>query len=169
LLETLRNAGVETHLVISDAGEKTIRYELGEKSIEAVKKLADFSYDVDDIAARIASGSFETDGMVVIPCSMKTLSAIANGFEVNLIIRAADICLKLERKLILVPRETPLALSHIENMRKAKLGGASIVLPVPAYYTKPKSIGDVNDFIVGRVLELLGIKHELYPKWKGMG
>ena len=120
-----------------------------------------------DLGAAIASGSQSWDGMVVVPCSMKSLSGIAHGTASNLVERTADVTLKEGRKLILVPRETPLSLVHIENLRRAALAGAAIVPAMPAFYTRPRGLEDIADFIVGRVLALLGIEHDLFEPWKG--
>jgi polyprenyl P-hydroxybenzoate/phenylacrylic acid decarboxylase-like protein len=165
LLEELRrDKKIETHLIISEAAKLVVEDELG--SVDAVEKLADRVYGERDIGAAVASGgSFGVDAMVIVPCSMKTLSAIANGYADNLITRAADVALKQERKLVLVPRETPVNLVHLRNMVKAKEAGASIVLPLVSYYNKPKTVGDMTDFVVGKILELLGTEHELYGRW----
>jgi 4-hydroxy-3-polyprenylbenzoate decarboxylase len=120
-----------------------------------------------DLGAAIASGSQSWDGMVVVPCSMKSLSGIAHGMASNLVERTADVTLKEGRKLILVPRETPLSLVHIENLRRAALAGAAIVPAMPAFYYRPRGLEDIADFIVGRVLALLGIEHDLFEPWKG--
>jgi 4-hydroxy-3-polyprenylbenzoate decarboxylase len=161
LLEELH--GVETHLIISEAAKLVVKDELG--SVDAVEKLADRVCGDKDIGAAVASGSFPMDAMVIVPCSMKTLSAIANGYADNLITRAADVALKQERKLVLVPRETPVNLVHLKNMVKAREAGASIVLPLVSYYNKPKTVGDMTDFVVGKILDLLGMEHELYERW----
>lgn len=164
LLEELR--GHETHIIISEGAEKVAEYEQG-ASIAKIKKLASRVYDEHNLSAPIASSSFGIDAMVVIPCSMKTLSGIANGYTDNLITRAAENVLKMGWRLVVVPRDTPLTLAAIENMRKIKLGGG-IVLPANiAYYFKPKTVDDVTDFIVGKVLDVLGIEHDLYRRWRG--
>jgi len=129
--------------------------------------LADVSYDTEDIFAPLASGSFLTDGMVVVPCSMKTLSAIANSYADNLLARAADITLKEQRKLVLVVRETPLHLGHLELMAKAARLGAIILPPVPAFYHHPETLAEIVDHTVGRILDLFGIEHTLTPRWGG--
>jgi 4-hydroxy-3-polyprenylbenzoate decarboxylase len=166
LLKVLREKNVETHLIISKAAEKVIKYELG-RSKEDVEKLADHSYNVDDWSAPIVSGSFKTDGMIIIPCSMKTLAGIAHGYSDNLVLRAADVTLKEKRRLILVPRETPLNVVHLRNMLELAEQGVVIVPAVPAYYHKPKDIDDLVDFVVGKVLDLLGMEHTLYKRWAG--
>ena len=165
LLEELRNKKIETHLVISNAAKKIIKHELGtsEKSLE---KLANHVYEIDDWSSPIVSGSFKTDGMVIIPCSMKTLAGIANGFAENVILRAADVTLKEKRKLILVPRETPLNSIHLRNMLDLAQLGTYIIPAMPAFYHKPKSVEDLIDFVVGRVLDQLDVDHSLYRRWE---
>ena len=165
LLEILHSKNVDVHLVISQAAEKIIEHELGTTK-EPLEKLANHVHEVKDWSAPIVSGSFKTDGMIVVPCSMKTLAGIANGFAENVILRAADVALKEKRKLILVPRETPLNTIHLQNMLDLSKQGALIVPAMPAYYHKPKSIEALVDFIVGRVLDLLGIEHTLYKRWR---
>jgi len=165
LLEVLRNKNVDTHLVISQAAERIIAHELGitKKSLE---NLANHVYEVNDWSSPLVSGSFKTDAMVIAPCSMKTLAGIANGFAENVILRAADVTLKEKRKLILVPRETPLNSIHLRNMLDLAKQGAIIVPAMPAYYHKPKSIEALVDFVVGRILDLLEIEHNLYQRWQ---
>ncbi len=165
LLEVLHNKNVETHLVISQAAKKIIKHELG-TSEKTLEKLANHVYEIDDWSSPIVSGSFKTDGMVIVPCSMKTLAGIASGFAENVILRAADVMLKEKRKLILVPRETPLNAIHLRNMLDLAKQGALIVPSMPAYYHKPKNINDLVDFVVGRVLDLLEIEHNLYKRWQ---
>jgi 4-hydroxy-3-polyprenylbenzoate decarboxylase len=164
LLEVLRTKKVETHLVISKAAEKIIKHELGTTK-EPLEKLATHVYEVDDWSSPIVSGSFKTDGMIIVPCSMKTLSGIAIGFAENAILRAADVALKEKRKLILVPRETPLNTIHLRNMLALAKQGALIVPAMPAYYHEPKNIEALVDFVVGKVLDLLDIEHALYKRW----
>jgi len=164
LLEVLRTKKVETHLIISQAGERIIEYELGVAKTE-IEKLADYSYGEDDLSAPIASGSFSTDGMVIIPCSTKTLAGIAHGYSENLILRAAEVALKERRKLILVPREAPFNATHLRNMLDLAVQGVIIIPAAPAFYHKPQNIDDLIDFIVGKVLDLLGISHKLVKKW----
>jgi 4-hydroxy-3-polyprenylbenzoate decarboxylase len=165
LLEVLQNKKIETHLVISQAAKKIINHELGtsEKSLE---KLANYIYEVNDWNSPIVSGSFKTDGMVIVPCSMKTVAGIANGFAVNVILRAADVMLKEKRKLVLVPRETPVNIGHLRNMLDLANRGVMIVPAMPAFYHKPKKIDDLVDFVVGRILDLLDIDHNLYQRWQ---
>jgi len=168
LLEVLSNMkGVETHLVISEAGETNIKQETNWK-IEEVKALADFSYDINDIGARLASGSFKMDGMIVIPCTVKTMSALANSYAENLLIRAGDVTLKERNKLVLVVRETPLHLGHIRNMERLTEMGAIIFPPVPAFYHKPKTIQDIIDHTVGKMLDIFDIEHNLFQRWSGL-
>ncbi len=164
LLEILRNKKVDTYLVISQAAEKIIEHELGTTK-QSLEKLANNVYEVGDWSSPIVSGSFETNAMVIVPCSMKTLAGIANGFAENVILRAADVALKEKRKLILVPRETPLNIIHLKNMLELANQGVIIIPAMPAYYHRPKSIEALVDFIVGRILDVLGIEHKLYQRW----
>ncbi len=168
LLEVLRgHPDVETHLVMSNPAKQTILLETSYK-IEEVELLAHRVHSFHDIGAPIASGSFKGDGMVVIPCSMKTLSAIANSYDDNLLVRAADVTLKERRRLILVARETPLHLGHLRLMEQVAEIGAILVPPMPAFYNKPKTVDDIVNQTVGRVLDLVGISHEgLFKRWEG--
>jgi len=166
LLEACRKLGIETDLIVSQAAEKLLELELG-KTIKDIRKLATRNYSQDDLAAPLASGSVKTDGMVIAPCSMKTLGAIASGIADNLITRAADVTLKEGRPLVLVPRETPLNLIHLENMVRLKLAGATILPAMPGFYHKPKEISELIDFIVGKILDVLGVEHKLYRRWQG--
>jgi len=169
LLEVLREVSdVETHLVVSDAGKRTIALETI-RSIEEAECLADQCYRVGDIAAAIASGSFKTTAMVVVPCSMKTLSGIANSYADNLLIRAAEVTLKDRRRLVLVPRETPLHLGHLRLLVKVAEMGAVVMPPMPAFYHHPETVGEIVDQTVNRILDLLGIELEedLFPRWVG--
>jgi len=168
LLEALRGSDVETHLVISRNAEKIIEHELGVTKKE-IENLASHIYDVDDWESPITSGSFRLDGMVIVPCSMKTLAGIAHGYSDNVILRAADVMLKEGRKLILVPRETPLNVVHLRNMLWLAKQGVHMVPAMPAFYHKPKSIEDLVNYIVGKVLDILGIEHTLYRRWKENG
>lgn len=164
LLEVLHKKNVETHLIISQTAKKVIKHELdvAEKDVE---NLADCVYEADDWGSPVVSGSFQNDGMVIIPCSMKTLAGIAHGYSDNVILRAADVMLKEKRKLVLVPRETPLNAIHLRNMLELAENGVHIVPAMPAYYHKPKSIDDLVGFVVGKVLDILGIEHMLYRRW----
>lgn len=166
LLEVLREKKVETHLIVSRAAEKVIRHEL-ETNKKDLEGLATYAYDVDDLAAPLMSGSFRTDGMAIVPCSMKTLAGIVHGFADNLILRAADVALKERRRLIVVPRETPLSAVHLRNMLQAAELGVFVVPAMPAFYHKPEKVNDLVDFVVGRILDCLGLEHELYKRWAG--
>ena len=167
LLEQLRRlGGVQTHLVVSPAGWLSIRAETGRARRE-VEALADQVHPIGDVAASIASGSFATLGMVVAPCSMKTLAAIAHGLSDNLLARAADVCLKERRKLVLLARETPLNLAHLRNMTLVTRMGGVVMPPLPALYLRPRSIDEMIDHTLGRVLEQFGIEHDLAPPWTG--
>ncbi len=167
LLEKVRRLGVETHLVLSPAGRVTIAQETDYK-VSDVLALADVTYNHADIGAAIASGSFATMGMVIIPCSIKTLSAVANSYADDLIARAADVTLKEGRPLVLVVRETPLHRGHLRLMSLAAEAGAVIFPPVPAFYARPASVDEVVDNTVGRVLARLGIENTGYQEWKGL-
>jgi 4-hydroxy-3-polyprenylbenzoate decarboxylase len=167
LLEVLKEARIETHAVISEAAKKNILLET-DYALEDVKKLASHVHDEKNMAAAISSGSFKTDGMVVAPCTIRTLSGIAHSYDENLMIRAADVILKERRKLVLVVRETPLHKGHLELMtRVADLGGI-ILPPVPAFYHAPKTIDDIIDQTLGKILDCLGIENALFARWKGV-
>ena len=165
VLSTTEN--VETHLVISKAGEMTIHHET-DWDINDVKKLADYHYNISDIGATLSSGSFKRDGMIIAPCSMKTLSALSNSYTDNLIIRAGDVTLKEKGKLVLLVRETPLHLGHIDNMKKMAEIGAIVMPPVPAFYHKPATLQDVIDHTIGKVLDVFRIEHNLFQRWSGL-
>ena len=165
LLEMLRPLEIETHLVLSPAAKITIAQETDWK-ISAVQALADMTYDHRDIGAAIASGSFSTRGMVIVPCSIKTLSAVANSYADDLISRAADVTLKEGRPLVLVVRETPLHRGHIRLLDLAAQAGAIIFPPVPAFYARPQSVDEIINNTVGRLLARLGIENDAYLKWK---
>ncbi|EJN01245.1 UbiX family flavin prenyltransferase [Herbaspirillum sp. YR522] len=168
LLQHLRQSDqVETHLMISDAGVLNIHQELdlGRKDVEA---LADVVHHVRDIGASIASGSFASCGMVVAPCSMKTLAAVAHGLSDNLITRAADVVLKERRRLVLMVRETPFNLAHLRNMTAVTEMGGVIFPPLPGFYQRPQSIEQMIDHTLGRVLDLFGVAHALTPEWLGL-
>lgn len=159
---------VETHLVISRAARMIIPHELG-RSVFEVEGLADYAYAPDDLAAPLASGSFARHGMLIAPCSIKTLSAVANSYAANLIARAADVTLKEGRPLLLLVRETPLHLGHLRLMARAAELGAIIFPPTPTFYGHPQSVSEIVDDSVGRALARLGLKNELYARWKGGG
>jgi len=161
LLEALRSTPIETHLVLSESAPRTILQET-DLQVEDVLSLADMHYDFHDIGAPLASGSFTTLGMVIIPCSIKTLSAVANSYTDDLISRAADVTLKEGRKLVLVVREAPYHPGHLRLMSEAATGGAIIFPPVPAFYNRPSSVDDFVNNTVGRVLARMGIKNDLY-------
>jgi len=167
LLELLKKrSDIETHLIISEAGRKTIGIETPHDPDE-VAALADVVHDNKNIGASLASGSFLTDGMVVMPCTIKTLSGIANSYTDNLLVRAADVTLKEKRKLVLVVRETPLHKGHLRLMTLAADMGAHILPPVPSFYHQPKTIDDIIDQTIGKVLDYLDIRHDLFTRWQG--
>ena len=166
LLERLRDAKVETHLVISRWGARTLLHETTWPR-ERVEALATISYATADMGAAISSGSFHTDGMVIVPCSAKTLGAIAHGFGDNLIHRAADVVLKERRKLVLAVREAPLSDIHLENMLKLSRMGAVMLPPMPAFYNHPQTIDDVVDHTVARILDQFGIEVSSAMRWSG--
>lgn len=165
-LQVLKELGVESHLIFSPSAKKTLVLETDYR-VDEVEALATRVYGFSDIAAAPSSGSFRVDGMVVIPCSMKTLAGIACGYADNLLLRAADVTLKERRPLVLVVRETPLNTIHIENMLRAARAGAIIAPAMPGFYHRPKTIEDLIDFQVGKVLDLLGIEHSLFERWTG--
>ncbi|HEX7648004.1 MAG TPA: UbiX family flavin prenyltransferase [Noviherbaspirillum sp.] len=158
---------IESHLLISDAGVLNLHQELdlGRKDVEA---LADVTYSVRDVGAAIASGSFRSDGMVIAPCSMKTLAAIAHGLSDNLVTRAADVVLKERRRLVLMVRETPFNLAHLRNMTAVTEMGGIVFPPLPAFYHRPQTIDEMVDHTVARVLDLFDVPHALAPRWSGM-
>ena len=164
MLEVLKDTDIETHLIVSNAAEKTIQLET-DFEVDYVKSLADVVYDIENVGAAIASGSFDTLGMVVIPCSIKTLSGIANSFNVNLLIRAADVTLKERRKLALMVRETPFHKGHFRLMGQAADMGAIISPPIPSFYKRPKTIDDILDQTVGRILGYFGIELNTFERW----
>ena len=168
LLEVLRaTTEIETHLVISEAGLMSLQQEVSMKK-KQMEEMADVVYNVKDIGAAIASGSFQTMGMIVAPCSMKTLASVAHGLSENLISRAANVTLKERRRLVLMVRETPLNLAHLRNMTAVTEMGGIIFPPLPSFYQHPKSIADMVDHSVGRVLDLFAIPHQLTPDWLGL-
>jgi len=166
ILEVLKTLGVETHAILTTAAKQTVVLET-DYTVEQVEAFATKVHKFNDITAAPSSGSFLTDGMIIIPCSMKTLGGIASGYADNLLIRAAEITMKERRPLIIVPRETPLTIIHLENMLGVARAGGIIVPAMPAFYIKPKTIDDLVDHLVGKVLDLFGIKHDLYERWNG--
>ena len=168
LLQVLRQTpGIETHLMLSEAGVLNLHQELDMNRKDA-EAFADVVHNVRDIGASIASGSFQSDGMIVAPCSMKTLAAIAHGLSDNLISRAADVVLKERRRLVLMVRETPFNLAHLRNMTAVTEMGGIIFPPLPGFYQRPQSIAEMVDHTVGRVLDLYGVAHSLTPRWNGI-
>ncbi len=167
LLELLKDTDIETHLVISRAAQITIAHEMRRKIAE-VTALADVVYGSDDIAAAISSGSFKTMGMIIAPCSMRSLGEISSGVTTSLLTRAADVVLKERRRLVLMVRESPLHLGHLKSMVAATEMGAIICPPVPAFYAQPKSVDDVVDHTVGRVLDLFDIELGVVKRWKSI-
>lgn len=168
-LQALRAiGGIETHLVLTEAARRTISLETNLSS-DAFEALADVVHRDDDLAASISSGSFLTDGMLVIPCSMKSASAIAYSMNSNLLVRAADVCLKERRRLVLVVRETPLHLGHLRTLTQLAEIGAIVLPPIPAMYAKPKSIDDIVAHTVGKALDQFGIPNDLFKRWRTPG
>jgi 4-hydroxy-3-polyprenylbenzoate decarboxylase len=164
LLRFLKIKGVETHLVLTQAARAVIKSET-KMTTEDVVALVTNHYEIDDMTAPIASGGFEVDGMIVIPCSMKSLAGMTHGYADNLLLRAADVTLKEKRLLIVVPRETPLSVIHLKNMVDLAKAGAVLLPAMPAWYHKPENLQDIVDHLVGKILDILGIRHELYRKW----
>ncbi|SDE05101.1 UbiX family flavin prenyltransferase [Sporomusa acidovorans] len=164
LLELLKKLTIETHLIMSKWAIETLHTETN-YSVDYLEGLATEVYDNGNLAAAISSGSFKTDGMVIAPCSMKTLAAISHGFSENLIQRTADVAIKENRKLILVPRETPLNPIHLENMLKLSRMGIVIMPPMPGFYNQPQSLDDIVNFHAGRILDQLGIEHNFIKRW----
>ena len=165
LLEILHSINIQTYLIISEWAKKNIEIET-DKTLEYVKSLSSVNYDNFRLDASVSSGSFLHDGMVIVPCSMKSLSSIANGYDDTLISRAASVTLKESRKLIIVPRETPLSRIHLENMVKLQEAGAIILPAMPGFYHKPSTIEEIIDHLVGEILDQLNIKHDLFKRWK---
>jgi 4-hydroxy-3-polyprenylbenzoate decarboxylase len=166
-LEILRSLSIETHLIISAAARRIIELETGRSAAEA-ERLASTVYPADEIHAPIASGSFPVDGMIVAPCSIKTLSAVANSYTPDLISRSADVCLKEGRPLVLLVRESPLHAGHLRLMQEAAQAGAVIFPPVPVFYGNPQSVADIVNSSVGRALARMGIANDFYPRWHGL-
>ena len=165
LLEALQAHDIETHLVLTRAAALTISYEL-DRSVDSIKALATRTHPIADVGAAIASGSFKTDGMIIAPCSMQTLAAIATGVCDNLLTRAADVVLKERRRLVLLVRETPLHLGHLRNMTAVTEMGAIVSPPVPAFYSRPKTIEDLVDHTIGRALDLFDIDTKNVTRWR---
>ena len=168
LLQVLRGLpGIETHLVVSDAGWRNLQHELGMER-PAAQALAHQVHDVNNVGAAIASGSFQCHAMVVAPCSMRTLAAIAHGLADNLLTRAADVMLKERRRLVLMVRETPLHRAHLRNMVAVTEMGGIVCPPLPAFYLRPQTVDDVVNHSVARVLDLIDVEHQLAPRWQGL-
>jgi 4-hydroxy-3-polyprenylbenzoate decarboxylase len=168
LLEVLSSiSGIETHLIISEAAELVIKHETDWK-INNIQSLANYSYTNSDMGARLASGSFDRDGMIIAPCTVKTMSALANSYADNLMVRAGDVALKERKKLLLLVRETPLHLGHIRTMEKLTEMGAIIMPPVPSFYHQPKTVDELVNHTVGKMLDLFGIRHNLFEQWPGL-
>ncbi|WP_422447684.1 UbiX family flavin prenyltransferase [Thermoanaerobacterium sp. DL9XJH110] len=177
LIEELLKGKHEVHLSVTENGGRVLKHELGLDTEALISHLGKFeksfggtlkNYDINDLFAPIASGSFKADAMVIIPCSMSTLAFIAHGLSHNLLQRTADVFLKEKRKIVIVPRETPLNSIHLENMLALSKMGVSIIPAMPAFYQNPKTIDDMVNFIVGRVLDILNIPNQLYDGWKGV-
>jgi 4-hydroxy-3-polyprenylbenzoate decarboxylase len=166
MLEVLKELGVETHLIMSEWGAKNVKIET-DRTADYVMSLATKCYEDDNMAAPMSSGSFKTDGMAVVPCSMKTLASIANAFDDSLVSRAAGVCIKEQRKLVLVPRETPLSKIHLDNMSKLADSGAVILPAMPGFYHRPKTMDDLVNHVVGKVLDQFDIDHGLFRRWSG--
>ncbi|MBT8374965.1 MAG: UbiX family flavin prenyltransferase [Deltaproteobacteria bacterium] len=167
LLQLLKDTNFETHLIISEAAKLNIEIETSFEANE-VAAMADYTYDHKNVAASLASGSFLTRGMVVVPCTIKTLSGIANSYTENLLVRAADVNLKEKRKLVLVVRETPLHKGHLRLMSMAADSGAHILPPVPSFYHMPKTIDDIIDQTIGKIFDYMNIEHKLFKRWNGL-
>jgi 4-hydroxy-3-polyprenylbenzoate decarboxylase len=168
LLELLQEINIATHLILSRAAERTIELET-DYAVDQVKKLATVCYDLEDIAAPVSSGSFKgTRGMVILPCSIKTLSALANSFNVNILIRAADVTLKERRKLVVAVRETPLHRGHLELMLRLTDMGAILFPPVPAFYHRPRNLEDIIRHSIGKILDLFDIEAPDFKRWEGV-
>ncbi len=166
MLRVLRELGQETHLIVSDAASKNLEIETS-YSLDEVRSLASAVYDNNDIGAAVASGSFRTSGMIIAPCTVKTLSAIANSFTYNLLVRAADVTLKERRKLVLMVRETPLHKGHLDLMSRVADNGGVILPPMPAFYHNPESIMDIIHQSIGKALDHVGVEHNLFKRWTG--
>lgn len=167
LLEVLKNLGVESHLILSNTAKKNILIET-DYEVAYVENLAHHVYSENNLAASISSGSFKTHGMVIAPCTIKTLSGIANSYNENLIIRAADVVLKERRRLVLLVRETPLHKGHLELMGKVTDFGGIVLPPVPAFYHRPKTVDDIVNHTIGKILDMFDINHSLFKGWEGI-
>lgn len=165
-LQVLHGLGVETHLILTEAAMETVKLETDLKKADLVR-LATEAHKIDDITSKIASGSYKTDGMLVIPCSMKTLAGIATGYSDNLLLRAADVTIKERRRLVLVVRETPLSLIHLENMATVTRAGAVVLPAMPSFYQRPKVVDELVDQVVGKALDMVGVEHSLLRRWDG--
>lgn len=165
LLQVLAEQNHEVHAIVSEQGWQVLDYECG-VTPEMVKNMVSVLYNITQLSAPIASGSFRTDAMVITPCSMRTLGALANGISDNLITRSADVMLKENRRLIVVPRETPLNIIHLKNMLNLAQAGAHILPGCPGFYHKPSTINEVVDMLVGKICDMLAIEHQLYQRWQ---
>lgn len=165
-LEVLKRLKIDTHLIITEWGAKNIKIET-DSTVDYVKSLATKYYEDDNMAAPVSSGSFKVDGMIVIPCSTKTLASIANALDDSLVSRAAGVCIKEQRKLVLVPRETPLSKIHLKNMTKLASTSAVILPAMPGFYHRPKTMDDLINHLVGKVLDQFDIDHSLFKRWSG--
>lgn len=168
ILETLQRRAIETHLVLTDSAKRTIAMET-DYTVEQVEAMATRVYDYHDIGASIASGSFKTDGMIIAPCAIKSLSALANSYNENLLVRAADVALKEKRKLVVIVRETPLHIGHLRLMTTVAEMGGIILPPMPAFYHLPQTMDDIINQTVGKALDQFDIEHTLFRRWDGEG
>ncbi len=159
--------GCETHLVMTDGAKTTLEYET-DLSVQDVVSMADYCYDINNLAAPISSGSFKTDGMVIVPCSMKTLSGVVAGYTDNLLIRAADVCVKEKRRVILVPRETPLSSIHLRNMLQAANDGYMLVPPMLTFYNRPDTIQDMINHLIGKIMAAFNLDFNAFVPWEGV-
>jgi len=165
LLEILNKLKIETHLILTNSAKKVLKHET-HYTEKKIISMATHHHDESDIAASLASGSFKTDAMVIIPCSAKTLAGIATGYSTNLVLRAAEVCIKERRKLVLVPRETPVSYIQLKNMLHVTTAGAIVLPASPGFYHKPKNVNNLVDYVVGKVLDSLDIEHEIFKRWK---
>lgn len=165
-LKILKSLDIETHVVITHSGVNVLQYEC-DVTINDIKKYASYIYDVDNVGAAIASGSFLSEAMVILPCSMKTIASIASGVSDNLLTRAADVTIKEDRKLVIVPRETPFSAIHLENMLKLARLGIKIIPACPGFYHKPQTVDDIVNIMVGKICDQLQIEHNLFTRWTG--